>query len=179
MKYCINCGKELFDEAVVCPGCGCATATEPAVPSRTVPKKKFKTKLLFIIIPASVLVITAGILAAMIFRKHDLKMKDFKDYSYLDSLFHYGIPDRKSDDGTYIYDDNIEFYGISPGLGFSYHEGESFVMFFNKEDGEKVLSAIRSHCDLVDYNLLYNHYTYRDLRLTVEKDGTYVKIEFR
>ena len=24
MKYCHKCGKELFDEAVVCPGCGCA-----------------------------------------------------------------------------------------------------------------------------------------------------------
>ena len=24
MKYCTKCGKELLDEAVVCPGCGCA-----------------------------------------------------------------------------------------------------------------------------------------------------------
>ena len=24
MKYCSKCGKELMDEAVVCPGCGCA-----------------------------------------------------------------------------------------------------------------------------------------------------------
>ena len=24
MKYCTHCGKELFDEAVLCPGCGCA-----------------------------------------------------------------------------------------------------------------------------------------------------------
>lgn len=23
MKYCSKCGKELMDEAVVCPGCGC------------------------------------------------------------------------------------------------------------------------------------------------------------
>lgn len=23
MKYCVKCGKELFDEAVICPGCGC------------------------------------------------------------------------------------------------------------------------------------------------------------
>ena len=23
MKYCTHCGKQLFDEAVVCPGCGC------------------------------------------------------------------------------------------------------------------------------------------------------------
>ncbi|MBQ6997559.1 MAG: zinc-ribbon domain-containing protein [Oscillospiraceae bacterium] len=24
MKYCSKCGKELLDDAVVCPGCGCA-----------------------------------------------------------------------------------------------------------------------------------------------------------
>ncbi len=23
MKYCSKCGKELFDEAVICPNCGC------------------------------------------------------------------------------------------------------------------------------------------------------------
>ena len=23
MKYCSHCGKEILDEAVVCPGCGC------------------------------------------------------------------------------------------------------------------------------------------------------------
>ena len=25
MKYCVKCGKELCDEAVVCTGCGCST----------------------------------------------------------------------------------------------------------------------------------------------------------
>ena len=27
MKYCVHCGKELFDEAIICPGCGCATGS--------------------------------------------------------------------------------------------------------------------------------------------------------
>lgn len=27
MKYCQKCGKELFDEAVICPGCGCPTTS--------------------------------------------------------------------------------------------------------------------------------------------------------
>jgi hypothetical protein len=30
MKYCTKCGKELFDEAVICPGCGCPTGPMPA-----------------------------------------------------------------------------------------------------------------------------------------------------
>lgn len=24
MKYCSKCGKEIMDEALICPGCGCA-----------------------------------------------------------------------------------------------------------------------------------------------------------
>lgn len=28
MKYCQKCGKEIMDEAVVCPNCGCSVATK-------------------------------------------------------------------------------------------------------------------------------------------------------
>jgi uncharacterized membrane protein YvbJ len=40
MKYCAKCGKELFDEAVICPGCGCPTGPMPAprVTQNTPPK---------------------------------------------------------------------------------------------------------------------------------------------
>lgn len=27
MKFCRHCGKEVLDEAVICPGCGCSTET--------------------------------------------------------------------------------------------------------------------------------------------------------
>ena len=27
MKYCSKCGKELMDEAVICPSCGCSVAS--------------------------------------------------------------------------------------------------------------------------------------------------------
>jgi uncharacterized membrane protein YvbJ len=30
MKFCSKCGKEILDEAVVCPGCGCAVAPVPS-----------------------------------------------------------------------------------------------------------------------------------------------------
>lgn len=34
MKYCSHCGKEIADEAVVCPNCGCAApSSEPDIPS--------------------------------------------------------------------------------------------------------------------------------------------------
>ena len=28
MKYCEKCGKEIMEEEVVCPGCGCAVVKE-------------------------------------------------------------------------------------------------------------------------------------------------------
>ena len=31
MKYCQRCGKELMDQAVMCPHCGCAAGTNAAV----------------------------------------------------------------------------------------------------------------------------------------------------
>ncbi len=39
MKFCQKCGKEIMDEAVVCPGCGCSiekatTSAKVAVPKR-------------------------------------------------------------------------------------------------------------------------------------------------
>ena len=30
MKYCTHCGKELLDEAVICPGCGCRVESAPS-----------------------------------------------------------------------------------------------------------------------------------------------------
>lgn len=31
MKFCQKCGKQLLDEAVICPGCGCAVNNNPSV----------------------------------------------------------------------------------------------------------------------------------------------------
>ena len=36
MKYCSHCGKEIIDEAIVCPNCGCSVhpkKTEADIPS--------------------------------------------------------------------------------------------------------------------------------------------------
>ncbi len=39
MKFCSHCGKELLDEAVMCPGCGCMVAAAPvqAIPVQAAP----------------------------------------------------------------------------------------------------------------------------------------------
>lgn len=38
MKYCSKCGKEIMDEAVICPNCGCATTTDAGKGKTEVPK---------------------------------------------------------------------------------------------------------------------------------------------
>lgn len=44
MKYCEKCGKEIMDEAVVCPNCGCATTkVQPATQTTVEVPKKAKT----------------------------------------------------------------------------------------------------------------------------------------
>lgn len=37
MKFCEKCGKQIMDEAVVCPGCGCATGNFNAA-ANTIPQ---------------------------------------------------------------------------------------------------------------------------------------------
>ena len=33
MKFCQKCGKEIADEAVICPGCGCPVKEAPKAPT--------------------------------------------------------------------------------------------------------------------------------------------------
>lgn len=43
MKYCSKCGRELLDEAIVCPGCGCyaGPAVSPKPDAQATPKDDF------------------------------------------------------------------------------------------------------------------------------------------
>lgn len=44
MKFCAKCGKEIMDEAVICPGCGCAIKTESEPVKVAVPKSAKNAK---------------------------------------------------------------------------------------------------------------------------------------
>ena len=37
MKFCSKCGKEIVDEAIVCPNCGCAVAAVPSAVAEDAP----------------------------------------------------------------------------------------------------------------------------------------------
>lgn len=47
MKYCTKCGKEIMDEAVVCPNCGCAVGQTAAAPVAVAVPKKAKNAKIF------------------------------------------------------------------------------------------------------------------------------------
>lgn len=73
MKYCQKCGKELFDEAVFCPGCGCPTVSnQPTNPiySNDYPKiREFseKVKSIYTIsLVGTILCLGIGIIFAII-----------------------------------------------------------------------------------------------------------------
>lgn len=55
MKYCTKCGKELLDEAVICPGCGCSCETQVAPAEED--KKSFGWALLGFLVPVAGLVL--------------------------------------------------------------------------------------------------------------------------
>ena len=38
MKFCTKCGKEIMDEAIICPNCGCAVANA-VIPNQPVEDK--------------------------------------------------------------------------------------------------------------------------------------------
>ncbi len=43
--FCKTCGKEIPDEAVICPQCGCMTKDETDLPETQQPKKESKTSM--------------------------------------------------------------------------------------------------------------------------------------
>lgn len=59
MKYCSKCGNELFDEAVICPKCGCSAEKGAAT---TKEKKQANPNTL-----KGTLLIIAGILVIVVF----------------------------------------------------------------------------------------------------------------
>ena len=46
MKFCSKCGKEILEEAVICPGCGCAVeGTQQTPPTKQIPKSAKRARL--------------------------------------------------------------------------------------------------------------------------------------
>ncbi len=174
MKFCSKCGKELLDEAVVCPGCKCTIdSTESTDVSTARPKhswwhrltKRKKRIICRVFVPVISVVLILGILAILILPHPDLKMKDFKDDGYIGALFHYGIPSWDMEN-YWAYDDCIQFYGI-PASTFKYYPDDRCVFYFDDEYKDDVYDEIQSHCDFEE-NLsdLFHIFSYGNLEIS-------------
>ena len=105
MKYCTHCGKELMDEAVMCPGCGNTFESDAVqVPA---PKKKMSKKKILLIIASAVLLlalIVGGIFAWRYFKieqvKNDLAGNTYsfiESQTYSDKEIRYSFDDWDAD----------------------------------------------------------------------------------
>ena len=71
MKFCSKCGKELFDEAVICVGCGCpvqigvGTNFNKEIDEAEIQKRKKNSKRIIIIVTAVICVLVALLFASV------------------------------------------------------------------------------------------------------------------
>lgn len=188
MKYCTYCGKELFDEAVICPGCGCkAEYNQPVVKNVEAPKKTkttfkmSKTLKLWIFFGAVAVII--GAVAAVLFMPRNIKMDDFKRTDLVSAIVQYGIPESigTDDEGCmYLrYGDKHDFYGITPYAFTVYLDKHEVYFYFDSDHGNDVYKKINRYCEFKrNLSDMYHEFSYGDLEITTnDYDGSYVHIK--
>ncbi len=158
MKYCKKCGKELIDEAVICPACGfsveepvtAATASDVAVPV----KKKSPVKRI-IIISVSVFGIILLALAAFVLLYHNkiIELSDIKQYDRFSAIVKFGYPDVIRDH-SFTYD-NVDFYGANINemkIEFETFQTHTVVTLIidNRDDFNTAWDAIKEKWSLID-----------------------------
>lgn len=163
MKYCNKCGKELLDEAIMCPGCGTYIETAPAAPSHTayVPPKRSKKPVVLGVI--AVIVAIAVILAVLILPRPNLKLGDLtSDINPIQTLFKLGIPTGFGD-GVWKYEDCIEMYGIKIDILHADMNDNSYTILVEGEaDAKKITEKIKKSCDYEKYR-----YSYQNLEILI------------
>lgn len=73
MKYCSKCGKELFDEAIFCPGCGCGCEKKVKEPKPET--SKLATRALTAAFTIPILGLILGIIGASKYRNPSYKKR--------------------------------------------------------------------------------------------------------
>lgn len=84
MKYCIRCGKELFDEAVLCVGCGCL------IKGRMIEDKKktstfVRNKKQWVIVFAIIFVIFTSVTVMLLTSNDFIRTNDYYRYLHSDA----------------------------------------------------------------------------------------------
>ena len=91
MKYCTKCGHELFDEAVMCVGCGCMVADIPeaeVAPKPVDNDKKSSLSCVFNFISVILIAMSAfHIIIALLSGRVNTNLNFHSDYSYYISSY--------------------------------------------------------------------------------------------
>ena len=150
MKYCAYCGKELFDEAVICPGCGCPVKADEAInqdkelDEGEIAKRKKKKMKIIIISAVAICVVVALFFASMPVIKSIKTKKIIKDlngetferieqstYSYSKSTYtfddegnceNYLYLGALRSENTYEWQYEIEFKDGKPYVIVKFHD---------------------------------------------------------
>ena len=83
MKFCEKCGKELFDEAVICVGCGC-----PVEKTKVKEEEKIltpnKNKKLWMIVLSILFVVFVGVAILLLTSREFVRTSDLYQYLHTD-----------------------------------------------------------------------------------------------
>ena len=95
MKYCTKCGHELFDEAVMCVGCGCMVAAIPEAEVAPKPVDNDKKNTLSCVFNFVCVILLAlsifHIIIALLEARVETDLNFYSDYSYY--IYSYFRPD--------------------------------------------------------------------------------------
>lgn len=175
MKYCTKCGKELFDEAVICPGCGCPTQLyqhqmdplkPPPVPVQKKPRKKISKKAKIICLILLVVIVLAGIVAAVLFLPRNIEIGDFSgQQSKLNCLLTFGLPSGTLSDGSWYYEEKISVNGIDVDcLTVDFENKEYRIQNASAGTQFAISTYIKAKCNYAGTeNEYFDIYHYEDL----------------
>lgn len=172
MKYCEKCGKELFDEVVACPGCGCPVEAAPV--ATAAPKKKVSKKTVILSIIGAVVAL-AVIVVLILFLPRNVKLEDLQETNAVMNLIRFGSPDNGGS-GEWIYND-IQFEGITVDRFGIEEDGKRFYIVNYSDTKDELVRVIREKSDHERSNGLYEYRSYGDLEITLDPDGSYISFE--
>lgn len=171
MKYCSKCGKELFDEAVICPGCGCPTEVLHS-PIAAKPSKKPLSKKKKAIIGIAIAFAVVLLIALLLFAPRSLKLASFTTKpNAIQALIVFGIPDSISGN-EWIYRDRIEINGNK--IDKLYIDMSEGTYSFFQYDYD-LYDDIDRTCNWDRSIGAYDEYTYKGA--TIITDGFWFNIE--
>lgn len=140
MKYCSHCGKEIFDEAVVCPNCGCIVNGKK-MKKRNVHKcndflclLKAKKEIVLVACAAVLLLI----ISVTVLNNKNIFDNISSGMSMEEVHSRLGEPDEVSDSRYNEYDiyNDVKFAGIQGALKIYYEYGSVDFVSWNVENPE-------------------------------------------